>query len=37
VLELGKYKFADYFKLGFLISLVYGGIFLSFIYFNYIV
>ncbi len=37
VLELGKYKFADYFKLGFLVSLVYGGIFLSFIYFNYIV
>jgi len=35
VLELGKYKFADYFKLGFLISIVYGGIFLTFVYFNY--
>jgi di/tricarboxylate transporter len=36
VLELGKYKFADYFKLGFLVSLVYAVLFLSYIYFKYL-
>lgn len=31
VMELGKYKFNDFFKFGFVISIVYAGIFLTYI------
>jgi len=36
VLEIGKYKFMDYFRLGFLISLIYAAILLSYLYFHYL-
>ncbi len=36
VLELGQYKFMDYFKLGLVLSLVYGAIFISYIHFMYL-
>lgn len=36
VLEIGKYKFMDYFKLGFILSLTYAAILLSYLYFHYL-
>lgn len=36
VLEIGKYKFSDYFKLGFILSLIYAAILLSYLYFYYL-
>lgn len=36
VLELGKYRFKDFLNLGFWVSLLYGLIFLSYIYLHYL-
>lgn len=36
VLEIGKYKFMDYFKLGFILSLIYAAILLSYLYFHFL-
>lgn len=37
VLEIGKYRFKDYFSLGLIVSLVYALILLSYLYFTYLV
>lgn len=36
VLEIGKYKFLDYFKLGFILSIVYAAILLTYLYMKYL-
>jgi di/tricarboxylate transporter len=37
VLELGNYRFSDYFKLGFFVSLIYAIAFFVFIYFKFLI
>lgn len=37
VMELGNYKFADFLKLGSLVSITYAVVFMSFIYFYYLI
>lgn len=36
VLEIGKYKFLDYFKLGFILSILYAAILLTYLYMKYL-
>lgn len=36
VMELGQYKFLDYFKMGLILSLFYGAIFIAYIHFMYL-